>query len=314
MPDDLVSVRSMVDDVDAAVDFYANHFGFTVRSSAAPAFADVVRGRLRLLLSGPASSAGRPMPDGRTPEPGGWNRIHLIVEDLATEVQRLRAAGLTFRNEIVSGPGGQQILLEDPAATRSSSSSPPAPSRPASQWRIPATARPRLSMTTVEARRQAARRRSRIAAERAYLRAMVSTLHFRGQPFEEDDTAGAFLRRVLADPEVPAVTVAVAWARFRGLRRLKDALGGFRERGGFLRIIVGIDEGGATGPGLMAALDFFDEATVRRVRAMFRRFYTGDPRSARCSARRTSRGTPSRFRECPMALSDSKSRRSAMKR
>jgi catechol 2,3-dioxygenase-like lactoylglutathione lyase family enzyme len=115
MPDDLVSVRYMVDDVDAAVDFYTNHFGFTVLSSAAPAFSDVVRGRLRLLLSGPASSAGRPMPDGRTPEPGGWNRIHLVVEDIATEVQRLRAAGLTFRNDIVSGPGGQQILLEDPS-------------------------------------------------------------------------------------------------------------------------------------------------------------------------------------------------------
>jgi catechol 2,3-dioxygenase-like lactoylglutathione lyase family enzyme len=115
MPEDLVSVRYMVDDVDAAVDFYTNHFGFSVLSNAAPAFADVVRGRLRLLLSGPASSAGRPMPDGRTPEPGGWNRIHLIVGDIATEVQRLRAAGLTFRNDIVSGPGGQQILLEDPA-------------------------------------------------------------------------------------------------------------------------------------------------------------------------------------------------------
>ena len=115
LPDNLVSVRYMVDDVDAAVDFYTSHFGFTVLSSAAPAFADVVRGRLRLLLSGPASSAGRPMPDGRTPAPGGWNRIHLIVEDIATEVSRLRAAGLTFRNDIVSGPGGQQILLEDPA-------------------------------------------------------------------------------------------------------------------------------------------------------------------------------------------------------
>ena len=115
MPDDLVSVRYMVDDVDAAVDFYTRHFGFELRSSAAPAFADVVRGRLRLLLSGPKSSAGRPMPDGRTPEPGGWNRIHLIVDDIAREVERLRAAGLTFRNDIVKGPGGQQILLEDPA-------------------------------------------------------------------------------------------------------------------------------------------------------------------------------------------------------
>ena len=115
MPEDLVSVRYMVDDVDAAVDFYTRHFDFELRSNAAPAFADVVRGSLRLLLSGPKSSAGRPMPDGRTPEPGGWNRIHLIVDDIAREVERLRSAGLTFRNDIVRGPGGQQILLEDPA-------------------------------------------------------------------------------------------------------------------------------------------------------------------------------------------------------
>jgi catechol 2,3-dioxygenase-like lactoylglutathione lyase family enzyme len=115
MADDLVSVRYIVDDVEAAVDFYTGHFGFTLLSNAAPAFADVVRGRLRLLLSGPASSAGRPMPDGRTPEPGGWNRIHLVVADIAAEVERLRAAGLVFRNDIVTGPGGQQILLEDPA-------------------------------------------------------------------------------------------------------------------------------------------------------------------------------------------------------
>jgi catechol 2,3-dioxygenase-like lactoylglutathione lyase family enzyme len=115
MPDDLVSVRYIVTDVEAAVDFYTRHFGFTLRSSAAPAFADVVRGGLRLLLSGPASSAGRPMPDGRTPEPGGWNRIHLVVADIAGEVERLRAEGLVFRNDIVTGPGGQQILLEDPA-------------------------------------------------------------------------------------------------------------------------------------------------------------------------------------------------------
>ena len=113
--DDLVGVRYLVDDVDAAVDFYTGHFGFTVRSSAAPAFADVVRGRLRLLLSGPTSSAGRPMPDGRTPGPGGWNRIHLIVEDIEREVERLRAAGLSFRNDIVTGPGGKQILLDDPS-------------------------------------------------------------------------------------------------------------------------------------------------------------------------------------------------------
>jgi catechol 2,3-dioxygenase-like lactoylglutathione lyase family enzyme len=113
--DDLVSVRYMVDDVEEAVAFYTTHFGFTVLNSFAPAFADVARGNLRLLLSGPTSSAGRPMPDGRQPEPGGWNRIHLIVDDIAAEVERLRAAGLTFRNDIVTGPGGQQILLEDPA-------------------------------------------------------------------------------------------------------------------------------------------------------------------------------------------------------
>jgi catechol 2,3-dioxygenase-like lactoylglutathione lyase family enzyme len=115
MHDDLVSVRYMVDDVDEAVAFYTEHFGFTVLSSAAPAFADVSRGHLRLLLSGPKSSAGRPMPDGRTPGPGGWNRIHLIVDDIEADVQRLRDAGLPFRNDIVTGPGGRQILLDDPS-------------------------------------------------------------------------------------------------------------------------------------------------------------------------------------------------------
>ena len=115
MPDELVNVRYMVDDVEEAVDFYTTVFGFTVRTNFAPAFADVVRGNLRLLLSGPKSSAGRPMPDGRTPEPGGWNRIHFIVDDIDAEVERLRAADVNFRNEVVSGPGGRQILLEDPA-------------------------------------------------------------------------------------------------------------------------------------------------------------------------------------------------------
>jgi catechol 2,3-dioxygenase-like lactoylglutathione lyase family enzyme len=118
MPDDLtdlVSVRYMVDDVEAAIAFYTQHLGFTLRMNAAPAFADVTRGRLRLLLSGPASSAGRPMPDGTVPSPGGWNRIHLIVSDVAAEVEKLRADGATFRNDIVTGPGGQQILLEDPS-------------------------------------------------------------------------------------------------------------------------------------------------------------------------------------------------------
>jgi catechol 2,3-dioxygenase-like lactoylglutathione lyase family enzyme len=115
MPEDLVSVRYMVDDVDVAIDFYTSHLGFTLGWSAAPAFAEVIRGRLRLLLSGATSSAGRPMPDGRVPAPGGWNRIHLIVDDIAAEVERLRGAGLTFRNDIVTGPGGQQILVDDPS-------------------------------------------------------------------------------------------------------------------------------------------------------------------------------------------------------
>jgi len=112
---ELVNVRYMVDDVDEAIEFYTKHLGFKLRMSAAPAFADVLRGKLRLLLSGPKSSAGRPMPDGAQPEPGGWNRIHLIVDDIGAEVKRLRADGLRFRNDIVSGPGGKQILLEDPS-------------------------------------------------------------------------------------------------------------------------------------------------------------------------------------------------------
>lgn len=110
-----VHVRYMVSDVEAAIGFYTKQFGFTLISSAAPAFAEVARGDLRLLLSGPLSSAGRPMPDGRRPEPGGWNRIHFIVDDIAAEVERLRAAGVRFRNDIVRGPGGAQILLEDPS-------------------------------------------------------------------------------------------------------------------------------------------------------------------------------------------------------
>ena len=112
---EMVNVRYMVDDVDTAVGFYTKYLGFELRMSAAPAFADVTRGNLRLLLSGPASSAGRPMPDGTKPGPGGWNRMHLIVGDIDAEVARLRQAGLSFRNDIVTGPGGSQILLEDPS-------------------------------------------------------------------------------------------------------------------------------------------------------------------------------------------------------
>src|SRR3954452_3721382 len=115
MNNETVNVRYMVNDVDDAVAFYTTMLDFHVLSNAAPAFADVQRGNLRLLLAGPKSSAGRPMPDGRQPEPGGWNRMHFIVADIASEVERLRTAGIRFRNEIISGPGGQQILLEDPA-------------------------------------------------------------------------------------------------------------------------------------------------------------------------------------------------------
>jgi catechol 2,3-dioxygenase-like lactoylglutathione lyase family enzyme len=115
MADDLVSVRYIVADVDAALTFYATHLGFTELTNFAPAFADVVRGNLRLLLSGPLSSAGRTLPDGRQPVAGGWNRIHLIVDDIQAETARLRDGGVEFRSEIITGPGGKQILLDDPS-------------------------------------------------------------------------------------------------------------------------------------------------------------------------------------------------------
>jgi len=110
-----VNVRYIVEDVAAAAEFYTSHLGFTVVTDAAPAFAAVHRGDLRLLLSGAASSGARAMPDGRQPAPGGWSRIQLVVEDLQAEVQRLRAAGLTFWNDIIEGVGGSQILLADPS-------------------------------------------------------------------------------------------------------------------------------------------------------------------------------------------------------
>lgn len=110
-----VRVRYMIDDVAAAVAFYTTHLGFSLEMDAAPAFASVSRDGVQLLLSGKTSSGRRAMPDGREPVPGGWNRIQIVVDDLVAEVERLRNAGLSFRNDIVKGPGGSQILLDDPS-------------------------------------------------------------------------------------------------------------------------------------------------------------------------------------------------------
>jgi catechol 2,3-dioxygenase-like lactoylglutathione lyase family enzyme len=115
MAEDQVNVRYMVDDVRQSIDWYTRHLGFTLLWSAEPAFAAIARGPLKLQLSGATSSAGRPMPDGRRPEPGGWNRFQLVFDDLEGEVARLRAEGVRFRNDVVKGPGGSQILAEDPS-------------------------------------------------------------------------------------------------------------------------------------------------------------------------------------------------------
>ena len=111
---EIVNVRYLVDDPAESVDYYTRHFGFTV-GILSPAFADVTRGNLRLLLSGPHSSAGRAMTDGERPGPGGWNRIHLIVDDLDHEITRLSEEGVRFRNDVVTGPGGAQVLAIDPS-------------------------------------------------------------------------------------------------------------------------------------------------------------------------------------------------------
>jgi predicted enzyme related to lactoylglutathione lyase len=112
-PDQYASVRYLVDDVQTAADFYTTHLGFTLTMNAAPAIAQVTRGPMRLLLSGPATSGARATPDDMNT--AGRNRIHLIIDDLDTEIDRLRGAGLSFRSDLVAGPGGRQILLSDPA-------------------------------------------------------------------------------------------------------------------------------------------------------------------------------------------------------
>jgi catechol 2,3-dioxygenase-like lactoylglutathione lyase family enzyme len=130
-PDALAGIRYIVDDVQAAIDFYTQHLGFTLRSHPAPPFADVTRGPLRILLSGPASSGARATPaDAAMP---GRNRIHLIVDDLANEVDRLRAADVPLRSDMVSGPGGKQILLADPAGNLVELFEPASPNSPADE-------------------------------------------------------------------------------------------------------------------------------------------------------------------------------------
>jgi catechol 2,3-dioxygenase-like lactoylglutathione lyase family enzyme len=111
----MVNFRYLVDDVDAAVRFYTTHMGFTLLMQAGPAFADVARDDMRLLLSGPQSSAGRAMDDGARPGAGGWNRAQVVVDDVEAEVERLAAAGVEPRNPVVTGPGGSQVLFSDPS-------------------------------------------------------------------------------------------------------------------------------------------------------------------------------------------------------
>lgn len=112
-----VSIRYIVHDVDAAIAFYTRHLGFTVMMHPAPSFAMITRGELRLLLSAPGGpgGGGQAMPDGRTPAPGGWNRIQLEVADLAPAVERLRAAGVQFRSDIITGVGAKQVIVDDPS-------------------------------------------------------------------------------------------------------------------------------------------------------------------------------------------------------
>ncbi len=167
-PSGTVSVRYMVDDVEEAVAFYTKVLDFEVLNNFAPVLADVARGNLRLLLSGPTSSAGRPMADGAKPGPGGWNRIHFIVDDIDGEVARLRDAGARFRNDIIEGPAGKQILLQDPSGNvvelfqyaRMTATEPAVPVAPLGRasarawvrWRSTALPRPAAMWTRIDSR------------------------------------------------------------------------------------------------------------------------------------------------------------------
>jgi glyoxylase I family protein len=122
-------VRYQVKDIARAVAFYTDHLGFKLDQQHLPAFAQLSVGNLKMVLSGPGASGSRPMPDGRSQEPGGWNRIMLAVADLPARIEALKGAGVSFRNEMEAGPGGKQVQLEDPVAIRSNSSSPPAARR-----------------------------------------------------------------------------------------------------------------------------------------------------------------------------------------
>jgi glyoxylase I family protein len=110
----MTKVRYLVKEVDRSIEFYTQHLGFKLEQHAGPAFASVSKGDLTLLLSGPGSSGARPLPDGRQQQPGGWNRLLLDVEDLPSCLARMKQAGLRFRSDIVTGPGGRQVQLEDP--------------------------------------------------------------------------------------------------------------------------------------------------------------------------------------------------------
>jgi catechol 2,3-dioxygenase-like lactoylglutathione lyase family enzyme len=111
----MATIRYMVNDVEISIEFYTKHLGFSLLEKMGPAFAMIEKGDLQIWLSGPQSSAARAMPDGSVPQPGGWNRFVIEVNDIETLVTTMKKAGISFRNEIITGPGGKQILAEDPS-------------------------------------------------------------------------------------------------------------------------------------------------------------------------------------------------------